>query len=137
MTYRIIDHTADIGIELTAGDAATLFARSALAMFDLLVVAEASAGKQTTALRVAGYDWADLMVNWLRELLYWWTGRQQRVCRVDIGDLMEHEIRARIGFEPFNPERHRIKHDIKAVTYHQVQVLDNPGGWQARVIFDV
>ena len=40
--------------------------------------------------------------------------------------------------EAFDPARHRIKQEIKAVTYHQAEVCQNAaGGWTARVICDV
>ncbi|GAJ07201.1 unnamed protein product, partial [marine sediment metagenome] len=39
--------------------------------------------------------------------------------------------------ETFNPDKHSIKAEIKAVTYHQVEVEKNKEGWKAKVIFDV
>jgi SHS2 domain-containing protein len=37
----------------------------------------------------------------------------------------------------FDPSRHRFKTEIKAVTYHQVEVKEVDGKWEGRVIFDV
>jgi SHS2 domain-containing protein len=37
MTYRIIDHTADFGLEIFAPDLKTLFADAAHAMFEQIV----------------------------------------------------------------------------------------------------
>ena len=47
-------------------------------------------------------------------------------------------LRAVLRGEAFDPARHRIIREIKAVTYHQSSVLQTPeGGWVARVVFDV
>jgi len=42
-----------------------------------------------------------------------------------------------VGVDDYCPGRHVLKHEIKAVTYHQIQVSETESGWEARVIFDV
>ncbi|MGZ3608142.1 MAG: archease [Syntrophales bacterium] len=39
--------------------------------------------------------------------------------------------------EPFDPAKHTINTEIKAVTYHQAAVKEAQGMWTGRVIFDV
>jgi SHS2 domain-containing protein len=39
--------------------------------------------------------------------------------------------------EIFDPSRHQFKTEIKAVTYHQVEIIDKGESWVARVIFDI
>jgi len=34
-------------------------------------------------------------------------------------------------------EHHKVKREIKAVTYHQIFVDKVNDGWQARIIFDI
>jgi SHS2 domain-containing protein len=137
--YRLIDHTADLGMEIFGADPEALFANAARALFAVLVSDGPAAGaeRQTRAIDLEGADWADLMVNWLRELLYLWNGEQQVPCRIAIHSLTEHHLRATVGTGDFIPGRHGIDHEIKAVTYHQIQVGPEGDGWRARVIFDV
>ena len=88
-------------------------------------------------MKVTGSDWPDLMVNWLRELLYLWSGKELLVGSTKIDSISEKEIMATICAERFDPDRHTIKTEIKAVTYHQIRVDCRRTGWQSRIIFDV
>ncbi len=137
MRYKLINHTADFGIHVFGSDPKALFANAAYAMFDMLTEIDLLKGTSSTDLQVTGDDWPDLMVNWLRELLYFWNGKELLVKKVQILSLSETELSANIEFDPFDPDRHEIKIEIKAVTYHQIEVTGGPGGWEARIIFDV
>jgi SHS2 domain-containing protein len=137
MRYRLIDHTADCGIHVFGTDPVELFANAAFATFDMLTEIDSLECLKTTNLKVIGDDWSDLMVNWLRELLYFWNGKELLVKKTQILALSENELSANIELDHFDPDRHEIKIEIKAVTYHQIQVGRGPEGWEARVIFDV
>jgi SHS2 domain-containing protein len=135
--YELIDHTADFGIRIFGVDAADLFRNGALALTD--IIADTQSMKSTLAyhVRVTGNDWEDLMVNWLGELLYLWAGEEMLIQDVAIESICENEIEALVHFETYSPQRHVLKNEIKAVTYHQIQVFDKGPQWQAQVIFDV
>ncbi len=75
MKYRIIDHTADLGLLVFGADPSEVFATAARAMFDIMVSPDSVCAEQSLNLQVEGADWPDLMVNWLRELLYLWSGK--------------------------------------------------------------
>ena len=137
MKYELIDHTADFGIRVFSADLQTLFADAACALYDVITELELVEGLNDIDIRVSGDDRPDLMVNWLREVLYLWTGKQQLVKTVKILSLSEHGIRATVKTDTYDPERHIIKNEIKAVTYHQIQVHETAEGWEAEIIFDV
>jgi SHS2 domain-containing protein len=86
---------------------------------------------------VQGADVGDLLVNFLRELLYLFNGLGRVLNRVSIMACGNKRLVAQCVVEPYNPERHLIKTEIKAVTYHQLAVEKTKAGWKARVIFDV
>lgn len=136
MKYRLIDHTADFRIHVFGTDLKDLFSNAAFAMFDLITDIETLAGEVESRLKVKGRDRPDLMVNWLRELLFIWNGTQKLVESVDILSLAGNELSAKIKSESFDPARHRIKNEIKAVTYHQIQVNQVTDGWDSKIIFD-
>jgi SHS2 domain-containing protein len=52
-------------------------------------------------------------------------------------EVSESRLRATIHGEPVDPTRHRFRLDVKAATYHQLEVVHDDCGWRARVIFDV
>lgn len=136
-SYELIDHTADFGIRVYGPTAKDLFHNAALALMDHLMEATKPRERLTRQLRLEGDDWPDLMVNWLREILYLWVGEELLVRSVQIETLSDGKLSARVEVEVFSPQHHVIKTEIKAVTYHQIQVADVGHQWEARIIFDI
>jgi SHS2 domain-containing protein len=138
--YRIIEHTADLRLEIYGKDLQALFINAAHALFAVLVPLDE--GEQVPARRrqtidLEGGDWADLMVNWLRELLYIWNGETQLLSRLELHHLSERRLKATLFTGDFDPRRHHPDKEVKAVTYHQIEVAPDTKGWRARVLFDV
>jgi len=137
MNYRIINHTADFGLQISASDIKTLFADAAHAMIDQITDINRLKGLNEYDVHISGSDRPDLMVNWLREVLYLWTGEEKLVKKARILSLSEYELSAKVMYDTYEPNRHIIKNEIKAVTYHQIQVEKGPLGWESKIIFDV
>lgn len=135
--YHLLDHTADLRIRVTGSDPANLFKNAGLALFDVITKSDRLEPKAEIEVNVSGADRADLMVNFLRELLYLWTGKQQLVHTINILKISDTAICARISTDGYQPDRHHIRLEIKAVTYHQINVSQTREGWQAIVVFDV
>ena len=137
MSYELIDHTADFGLHVKGNDANSLFVNAAHAMFDQITDTRMLKGKETEYVRVKGDDWPDLMINWLRELLYLWTGKSLLVKVVMIDSLSKHQLSSIVKADFFNSNHHVIKDEIKGVTYHQVLVRGGKEGWESKIYFDV
>jgi SHS2 domain-containing protein len=137
MSYRLIDHTADLGIVVQGDDEAAIFENTAHAMFDLITDIRRLDACEKLTIQVAGADRVDLMVNWLRELLYLWNGKHHLLKQATIILVEERKLTANLLLDPFDPGRHMISNEIKAVTYHQAYVMVTRKGWEAGVIFDV
>ena len=135
--YRVFDHTADLGIDVFGETQADLFSHAALALFDLMVNA---AGMQTTQCRemiIEGADRTDLFVNFLREILYLFNGEGLVLTACRMVQIDEGRLTAEIRCGRYDAWKHRVKTEIKAVTYHQAAVVKTAEGWQGRVVFDV
>ena len=69
--YRLTKHQSELAVRVTGESQADLFANSAVALFDVMVAdMENIESKERLPLEVEGTDRDDLMVNWVRELLY-------------------------------------------------------------------
>ena len=137
MKYKLIDHTADFGIHVFGSDLQELFSNAAFAMFDIITDIGALKDADEEKIHVTGDDWPDLMVNWLREMLFLWTGKGLFVKKADILSISEYQLIAAITAEPYDPDCHSVNDEIKAVTYHQIQVNSTDKGWESKIIFDV
>ena len=83
-TYQILDHTADLRIRITGGNRRDLFKNAGLALFDLIAETAPVEADAVVEFTVSGSDPADLLVNYLREMLYLWTGEGQLVKAIEI-----------------------------------------------------
>jgi SHS2 domain-containing protein len=137
MIYRRMDPTADCGIQVFGENIKALFENAGLALFDLIADISIVKPGVEYPIQVSGSDWPDLMVNWLRELLFFWSGKELLVKEIEVTEILEYQLSARIRVEPFNAAQHRLNHEIKAVTYHRIQVTNTTAGWEAIVVFDV
>jgi SHS2 domain-containing protein len=137
MPYTLIDHTADIGICVTADTLTDLFTQAATAIFDQITDRARLSGAHHRQIEVTGIDRPDLLVNFLRELLSFWTIDACLVKNVWIRYINDERLTTEINFDEYRPETHEIFKDIKAVTYHGISVDETDAGWKATIIFDV
>lgn len=142
--YGMFDHTADIGVEIYGRTKKELFAHAAEALFDILIEKTCWKNPATdwTKLRrkirtLNGVDVEDLLINFLRELLYLFNGAGWVVDHCIMAECSNKRLVAQLSVEPYNDKKHLIKTEIKAVTYHGLGVTKTKAGWKARVIFDV
>lgn len=137
MHYRLFDHTADLGIDFFGKTQADLFSHAALALFDVMVEAACMQATQDRTIVIEGADRTDLFVNFLREILYLFTGDGLVLTACRIVQLRANFLRAEIQAGSYDARIHRVKTEIKAVTYHQAAVRKTAQGWQGRIVFDV
>lgn len=135
--YLIFDHTADLGVEVYGKTPEELFANAAFAVFDIITDISTIRIAQERAIVVEGLGWEDLLVNYLREILYLFNGEGLLLKEYVIVKIEPCFLKAVVKGEGFNGEKHRIKTEIKAVTYHQASVTGGSQKWTGRVIFDV
>ncbi|MEW6333663.1 MAG: archease [Thermodesulfobacteriota bacterium] len=137
MDYRVFDHTADLGLEVSAATVEALYAAAALSLFDLLTDLTRIRARIAREVVVTGQDPAEVLVNFLREILYLWNGEQFLVKTCQVLEATPRRLKALLRGECFDPVRHRTRREIKAVTYHQAAVRQTERGWVATVVCDV
>ena len=112
MGYRIFDHTADLGVEVTGATLEELYAGAAFALFDLLTDLSSVRAGRSREVDVLGENPADLLVNFLREILYAWNGEGFLMKSCFIRQVTPKRIKAVLRGEAFDPARHRILKEI-------------------------
>lgn len=134
--YRLIEHTADMGIEATGESRADLFRQAALALREMISGAE-GASREERAVEIEGGDVSELMVRWLNEILFLFETRGFFPADFHIDEIGEKNMRARVAGEPFDRDRHFVEREVKSVTYHQLEVGRSDGIWKARIFVDL
>ena len=135
--FRILDHTGDLGILVYGRDLEELFRNAGEAFFDIITDVQRVMENTERVIRVEGPNLEDLMVRWLGELLYVHDVDGLLFRSFWIDELRDGALKARARGEAFDERRHVMKTEIKAVTYHKIQVKEEKTGWSARIIFDL
>lgn len=137
LSYKILNHTADIGIEVWGKTKKEVLANTVEAMFDLIVDSENINAVQEKQLNIGGVDMDDTLINLLREALYLFHSQIWLCKHCEILELSAEKVVAKVSGESYDTKKHQLKMEIKAVTYHTLKIERMDKGWRARVIFDV
>jgi SHS2 domain-containing protein len=93
--------------------------------------------KERLPLEVEGIDRDDLLVNWMRELLYLYQGSGYLLKEFHVREVRDTLVKAEVRGEKIDPDRHEIKTEIAAVAYHQSRMQKTGDQWTAQLIFEV
>jgi SHS2 domain-containing protein len=135
--FETFDHTADIGVVARGATLAEAFANAARAMFSLMVDLDRVEQREERRVEVEADDQEGLLVAWLAELLYLSEVDNLVFSRFEVDEITDTHLAARAFGEALDLERHNPKLMIKAVTRHMLQVAQQDGVFQVRVILDV
>jgi SHS2 domain-containing protein len=138
MPYKLIDHTADTGLDLSGNSLEELFDDAFHGMMDVLGLTDVDA-EQEDALQIDPCPVDLMLVDWLRELLDRYDRGTFVTASVEIQEIGEDAgLQSIIRGEPYDPSRHKPQTEIKGITYHDLSVRQcNDGSWTGRVIFDL
>ena len=133
---RLVEHTADVGIEAEGESMAECLARVAAGLFGLMFLpaADADPDRELEVDLEAGSD-EELLVAWLHELLY--RTEVEDICFIHFEvEGVGHRLKGGARGIPL-AETEPAGPGIKAVTRHDLQLARVDGRWRARVLVDV
>ena len=135
--HELFDHTADLGLRILAADLNTLFAEAGACLLACLVDDPAAVrARESQVVTIAGTDREYLLFDWLRELLHRSDEARMLWCRFEVA-VTATGLTATISGEPFDPARHLLSREVKAITYHGLKLEESDGGFLAEVIVDI
>ena len=134
--FETIDHTADVAIAAYGADMKKAFSNAALGMLSIITDIDNVNESVIRDVEVTAEDMKDLLVSWLNELLFICEVERILFKRFDISELNETRMLAKCYGENINLKRHKIKTEIKAATYHMIQIEEKEGV-RVQVLFDI
>lgn len=135
--YRILKRSSDLAIKVFGKSQEELFGNSAYALFDLMTDIGKVQVQERLPLEVEGVDRDDLMVNWVRELLYLYQRSGYLLKEFRLDEVKDDRIRGEVAGEKFDPDRHEVQREIRSVAYHQSRMERTGDQWTAQVIFEL
>ena len=134
--WRELEHTGDLAIEVIADTREELLAEALTAMSRLMVDPEFIRINEDRLIPVGAGDNAETLRDLLAAALnifviegFIWSDAELRQ------DASGSTV-ARLKGERFDPARHQLLEEIKAVTYHRLSVEHSGNEWRATVVFD-
>jgi len=135
--FETFEHTADLGLRVTAPSREQLFSDAARGLFSMLVtnLDEVQLVVKRTY-EISGSENDYLLFDWLNELLYTFESERLLLSSFDVS-MEAGKLQASAAGEVMNLQRHQMEHEVKAITYHGLRVEQLDGSWLAEVIVDI
>ena len=137
----MLDHTADVGFELSAPTLGGLFEEARRALLMVVFERPPEDGFEEREVRLSAPDRETLLVRWLNELVYLiqdagFVPAGAEIQLPEAGD-SGYALEARLTGAPLLLEEYGWQGEIKSATFHGLDVANDEDGWHARVILDV
>jgi len=139
-SYKFVDHTADIAVELIGGCLDDLFTAGAEAWFVSVAGEIKIEDDDMLELELSASSKEELLVTFLNELNYllitkkWLCTSIQSIKIFDDADGCELSAELK-GVKLKNDIQ--LKQEIKSVTYHQLEIVEKDGDYSTLVVFDI
>jgi SHS2 domain-containing protein len=133
--FEILEHTADVGVRATGSSVEEVFEQATIGLFTIVGVWRPDGGEPVDV-TVEAPDLGALLVDWLSEVLYLHDTRDALVTGVKLEHVRDGRaigsvlLAGRGDDEPTGTQ-------VKAITYHQLEVDETSEGWTARFYVDV
>lgn len=137
MPFKLFGTTADVGVESAGKDLKEAFEEQAAGMFSIMTDLESVEPKISFDVEATGNDLESLLVAWLNELLFIYDAKKVFLGSFDIKSFEEGRVKAEVRGEEIDPARHPLKTEVKAVTYHMLEVRQSDDGYVTRVVYDI
>ena len=138
--YRFLPHTTDAYIESFGPTFEKALENAALALFDTMCDVSAISTELQEEVTVQGADQLELLYNWLERLLLKFELEHKVYNTFHVSLVSDQEalrLTAKIQGETFNRQKHGAKVEVKAVTYHKMEISQEGNMAVVRFIVDL
>ena len=132
MSYRWIEHTAEVEMEIDAATEEAVFAEALAAFAELVGGDGEDDDRVSRGLVLAEVDRPTLLVLWLDELVFLVETEDLVPEAVEGLTLEDGGLHATLHCRRGTP-----RHLVKGVTYHRLTFESSDGGYRATVVLDV
>jgi SHS2 domain-containing protein len=132
--FEEIEHTADVALRVHGKDLKELLKNAAFGMADFISEEKFLSDDYTEELvEIRADDAEGLLVEWLSELAFLVEVKSFIFQRVEILTFFETYLKANV----YGKIARELKVHIKAVTYHNLKIVETEKGFEATVVFDI
>lgn len=133
--YELIEHTADIGLKAHGATISEAFEHAAIGMFDIITDCSKIGSVGQYDIQLDAPDLEQLLVDWLSELLFLNSAKNLVFSSFKV-NIEGNHLSAQVFGEEYDTSEHKMGSEIKAVTYHMLEV-GNKEPFYVQVLFDI
>ncbi|OGU54385.1 MAG: hypothetical protein A2V66_12000 [Ignavibacteria bacterium RBG_13_36_8] len=141
LRYRLLQHTADIAIEVWGNSIDDLFKSSVEAWLDLSIEQKIFCANEKKQIKLSTTTLEELLKEFLSEINYMLHVKKWLTTSVDKISITEIEnsfvLSATIVGEPIDFNKYQIQEEIKAVTFHQLKIEEKDNFFSTKIVFDI
>ncbi len=134
--FNEFDHSGDIGIEARADSPEQLLENLSRGLFSLMCLSRVEASIERRIVVVSD-SMEGLVVDWLSEIISAADVHGEVYGTVRVDKIEPGRVEGVIRGERYDENRHELRLEVKAATYHGLAVEQIDGRYRARVIFDL
>jgi protein archease len=137
--YRYLDHMTDAIIEAYGNTLEEAFENAAKGLNDTMIDLKTVRPDREIKISASGHDLSSLLFDWLDKvmLLLVADGIVMSEFSVEIKQQNGYSLEGVAKGERLNLDRHHYKVEIKAVTYHEMQITQEKGQATVRFLLDL
>lgn len=139
-SYKQIDHTADIAFEVSGESLEELFKASSKAWLTSVIDETTFSHGEIKKLKLNSFSKEQLLVDFLSELNFYLFTKKWLCYLVDDLSIEKKEddwsLSAGLTGINISPKIH-LKHEIKAITFHQMNIKKSGNVFSTPLVFDV
>jgi SHS2 domain-containing protein len=139
--YTFLDHTADIAVDVESTTLNELFTGAAIAWRESICDDLSEKHDQKKKIELSEQSLEILLVSFLNELNFIFQSESWMMGSVNSINIFKKDsvwhLRATIFGGVFNRRELKLKAEIKAVTYHQMEIKEINGKYSTRIVFDI
>ncbi len=141
MPFRYLEElsSADAAFEASGSTLEEVFRDSAVATFEVMVDTRTVKPLLTREIVLENEHVDLLLVDWLSELVFLKDSESVLFCGFDViirkNDV--YMLKGTAKGENIDREKHKLRSDVKAVTYHLLELKKTGDKWIARVVLDI
>ena len=135
--YEQLPHTADLAAKIYGHNIQELFENAAFAMFDMMADLGGIKAQETVKIDVKGPDTESLLVSWLNEILYAAYIKKMLFTEFRVLSLEDNKLSAEAKGGRIKEGAGPVRHEIKAATYHDLEIKESDGECEVTIVFDV
>lgn len=137
--YEFLPHTADLRFRAYGKSLDDCFQNAAKALSSSIADPKTLTDDFSEEINLEADDLGRLLHDFLSEILFRFETETLLIkeTEVAIKENRGYSLRAQLSGEHYDQEKHRVKAEIKAVTYHELKVAKVGDVWTAEVLCDI